>query len=1145
MHFIKNMFKPITVIVLQFILLLTSYEDVMASHAMGADLTYHCLGSGPSPGSFQYELTFSFYRDCSGIPAPFILDIQITNSCGYTVNDIILNPTIFSPTQISPLCPTEVSTCNGGSFTGIEEWIYTGIVTLPGACTDWTFSHSENVRNIAITTLQFSPPFGSSILYVYSTLNNTNGICDDSPTFGNKPVPFACTGQRFCFNHGAYDAQGDSLSYQLITPRIGPNLSDTVIYLPGYSTFQPVLSNPPMSFNTATGDFCMNPSQVDVTVLAVLVNEYRNGVLIGQVERDIQLTVLPCSNSLPVLTGVNGTPFFKDSVCTGSQRCFYIRSIDPDASNNTTITWDNSIPGATFTTFGGHRDSAIFCWTPVSSDISSTPYCFTVTVSDDNCPYIGVQVYSYCIKVNGVDADAGPDQTVLCGFTTNLSGSATGGNGNYNYTWNPGGVNFQQLSNVGAGIYYLTVSSSGCSNVDTVQITPGIGVPVSNFSFTNNCSGDPIQFSDISNVTGSTLSAWSWDFGDGNMDSSQSPAHQFINNGTYNVTLTVSTPSNCTASITQQITINTNIPTVQFSSPNVCDGITMTFTDQSTGAPFSNWSWDFNDPVSSSDTSNLQNPSHTFSAPGTFLVSLTVTNADGCHNQIQQNVTVNPIPVASIINPNPACGSNLILFSDASAVQSGFITNWSWNFGNGQTSMSQNPVVNYSSAGNFNINLQVTSDRGCMDTAYSIQTIWAHPVASFTNTGECEGNPISFVNASFISDGSPLNYNWNLGDSFTTSGTSFIHQYATYGTYLASLVVLSINGCVDSISKLVNVYSNPQAALKLDYSCEDQPSEFLDISTILQGIVNSWYWTFGDNNSSSDKNPKHTFSDPGSYNIHMLVTSDHGCQDSIDGLIRVVPKPIVDFTAQNVCLGYTANLTNFSQSVTSPIIRYKWNFGDGETSIDQNPHHKYSSSGWFEVSLTATTDSNCSTTLVRPNAINIYPLPNVYFTSNSTNANDIYPLVNFVNETSSSGFYYWNFGDGDTSTKYSPTHLYPDIGNYDVRLIAADLNGCIDSTLIHIEIKPTSNIYIPDAFTPNGDTRNDYFQVFSYNVKNIEVQIYDRWGIKIVEWNDLKGRWDGSMNGIPAQEDTYIYRISTVDVNDKREVRIGHVSLVR
>lgn len=1576
----RYLYKQAIFVVMICIIFLVSTNQTYASHAMGSDITYTYLGGN------QYQITFSFYRDCSGIPVSASTDdITVTNTCGFPTQNLNLTLSPTGPTQITPICPTALSTCNGGAYTGIQEYIYTGIVTLPGQCANWTIYHSESARNGAITNLA---PGGSGDLFVYSTINNLNGISNTSPIFTNRPVPFACAGQRFCFNHGAYDAEGDSLSYQLITPRTGPNASDTVTYDVGFSATQPLTSTPPMTFNTATGDFCMNPSIAEVTILAVLVNEWRNGVLIGRVERDIQVTVLACNNFIPSLTGINGSPITTATVCAGNQLCFWMRTVDIDSGDSTFISWDNSIPGATFTTFGTKRDSAVFCWTPTAANISNTPYCFTATVQDNHCPYLGVQVYSYCITVIGVNPNAGLDQVVACGASTNLNGSATGGNGPYTYLWLPDSVFNQNLNGVGVGQYVLQVTSGGCKNWDTVQVFPGAGVPAANFSFTNNCSGSPIQFTDQSNVVGSTISTWSWDFGDATGSNSQNPTHQYPGNGIYNVTLTVSTPTNCVTSITQQISININIPTAQFAANNVCDGFAMNFNDQSLGGSLTNWSWNFNDTASGTNTSTSQNPSHTFTTPGLYQVTLTVTNTDGCQNQIVKSATVhpnpvifvadagmcagtqttlngpagysgyswsnaqntqsitvnpasnspytltvtdangcigsftanvivdpvpipdagvpqticegtnaylagiggntytwnpgnltgqnisvspasttvytltvssnagcsatdlvtvtvnpmptadagddlnickgesiivnsvasagnllwtpgnyntasinvtpavtttyyltvsdaigcsgtdtitiivNPLPTASSINSSPVCENNAISFTDASVIPTGNIAFWSWSFGDGQVSNLQNPSVTYTSSGNFNVKLLVTSNAGCKDsvvklavvnplpvanagsnssicpgfngtltgaggvsylwnpgglitssitlspaatTSYTLtvtdangctntdaadilvnpvpvanagsdksicqgqsttftasggdfylwtpgnintqnynltpassgtytvlvtniygcestdqvdvsvnpipvaalissgaiceknpvhftdqsnvnsgsiiawnwnfnngmssiiqnptvpfnspgtfnvslivysnngcsdtanlsQTIWARPAAAFIHTNVCFGNPISFTNTSTISDASALNYSWNLGDNTLSNNVNLTHQYSSYGAYPTTLLVTSVNGCVDSVAGLVNVYSLPAASFSVDYSCEDDPAIFVDKSTIPQGLISTWQWTFGDNGSSFLQHAEHTYADAGYYDIHLLISSDHGCKDSTDGIIRVVPKPIVDFTTYNACLGYNVNLTDNSQPVTGSIVQYSWNFGDGILSSSQNPVHMYTSPGWYQVSLTATSDSGCSTILVRPNAINIYAPPVPQFINNSSEANDIYPLVNFINHTPTAEFYYWNFGDGDTSTALSPTHLYGDIGFYDVQLIAMDLNGCIDSTVVRIEIKPTSNVYIPNAFTPNGDTRNDYFQVYSYNVVTMEVQIYDRWGLKIIEWNSPKGSWDGIVNGSPAQADTYVFRVSTVDVNAKREVFVGHVSLVR
>jgi hypothetical protein len=320
------------------VLLLTcgfSYKT-FASHSMGADLTYTCIGGN------TYKVRLAFYRDCTGIAEPNYATIDISSaSCGLSLS-VLCTKIPGTGQEITPLCPSATSTCNGGIFTGIEEWIYEGTVVLPQQCTDWTFSFTHCYRNTAINTI-VDP--GNSDFHVFSTLNNTVTPCNNSPTFTNKPVPFICIGQEFCFNHGAYDIDGDSLVYSLITPR--QSATTTVTYNAPNTATQPLNSNPPMTIDATNGNICMTPQSLEVTVMAVLVREYRNGVLVGSVERDIQVTVINCTNTIPTLSGMNGTSDITATICANNQFCFDVISNDIDAGQNVTVTYDQSLPGAT------------------------------------------------------------------------------------------------------------------------------------------------------------------------------------------------------------------------------------------------------------------------------------------------------------------------------------------------------------------------------------------------------------------------------------------------------------------------------------------------------------------------------------------------------------------------------------------------------------------------------------------------------------------------------------------------------------------------------------------------------------------------------------------------------------------------------
>ncbi len=362
-------------------------QEIYASHIIGADLEYQCIGNG------QYEITYTFYRDCYGIDAPQTFVCNIENACGFPAMSVTLNRITVTPTQLVPSCGL-VTLCDGGTAPGIQKWLYTGIAILPAECYSWNLSVSESARSAAISVSQ-NPDFYN--LFVIANINNTNNLCDTSPVFNNDPIFFACVNQPYCLDPGIFDAEGDSISCSLIDPL--DNASQIIPYKSGYSATQPLQSTPPVELNESSGTLCFTPTQADVSVYAILVSSYRNGELIGQVERDMILYLTNCTNSQPDLTGINGSGNFDLTVCANDPACFNIYSTDPTSSDSTTITWGQEIAGASFTTTSSQNESGYFCWTPGLNDISTTPHCFSVNVSDNDCPARQNNVKQYCITV--------------------------------------------------------------------------------------------------------------------------------------------------------------------------------------------------------------------------------------------------------------------------------------------------------------------------------------------------------------------------------------------------------------------------------------------------------------------------------------------------------------------------------------------------------------------------------------------------------------------------------------------------------------------------------------------------------------------------------------------------------------------------
>lgn len=445
--------------------------EARASHAQGADLTYRFISYNASTGQSVYEVTGTFYRDCSGGPsAPLSMSINITNSsCGGSyINNVNLplinglpcpNGGVSGPNgcEVSQLCPNALShsTCNGGSqYPGVQKYVYRGNITLPGTgtgnylCSQWYISTFINARNFSDNIN------GNGDLYVEAMINNTIDPSTGAPyvnssaVFAFDPVPFVCSGYPVSYNNGATDVNGDSLVFQLIAPLQGHNNPLAWNTTGGFSGTRPIIvSNNQFSFNSATGQINFTPSQINVDVLALLVQEYRNGVLIGSVIRDVQVKILTCTvpeaTQEPVsnTNNANSIDSITLQLCPGTPASWDIKMRDSNGDSiviKSNITGSPSaLPGATLTQVDSIRSvvTAHITWTPQVSDTGCHYYQITANTKD--CPIEGnfTKTYRVCV-FNKVTVT--PHSAIYCGQPIQLT--ATGGT---NSQWSPlGGLTF-------------------------------------------------------------------------------------------------------------------------------------------------------------------------------------------------------------------------------------------------------------------------------------------------------------------------------------------------------------------------------------------------------------------------------------------------------------------------------------------------------------------------------------------------------------------------------------------------------------------------------------------------------------------------------------------------------------------------------
>lgn len=490
-------------------ILLFSKINLRASHAMGADLSYQCINASTN----TYRITLKFYRDCAGIDAPLTATLNLeSQTCGQSFTAELLQepcpPAVNggTPCEVSPLCFASIaqSTCNGGNLPGVQAYTYTADVTLPQQCTDWTMSISINARNDQITNLVNA---NAEDLYVETTLNNVAAVCNNSPVFTTLPVPYICANQPFFYNHGAVDVDGDSLVYSLINP-LGANATP-IGYAGGFSPTVPMNLVGLFNFSTQTGQMSFTPNGIQVAVITVLVEEYRNGVLIGTTIRDIQMVVvsLPgCANPTPSFSGaiqptvVGGIYISPDivQVCPGTSLTFSTLAIE--GSNDSIFVESNvaqAIPTAQYTTQYVSADSVFgyFSWTPTGLDTGQNT--FIVNIKNNHCPLASSQAFAVTIDVLA-GTIAGPDVS-YCPAGGPVQLQAFGGS---QFSWTPSAgldnanIGNPQASPVQTTTYVVTSNlSSNCRNTDTITV-----FRVPDFNYTISQSDDTIcrfEFVDI------------------------------------------------------------------------------------------------------------------------------------------------------------------------------------------------------------------------------------------------------------------------------------------------------------------------------------------------------------------------------------------------------------------------------------------------------------------------------------------------------------------------------------------------------------------------------------------------------------------------------------------------------------------------
>jgi gliding motility-associated-like protein len=691
----------------------------------------------------------------------------------------------------------------------------------------------------------------------------------------------------------------------------------------------------------------------------------------------------------------------------------------------------------------------------------------------------------------------------------------------------------------------IVTSINGCMDTSAVTVTVH-AAPQAQFTTTSACFGTTTQF----NATPvANASSYQWNFGDFTIGNGVSPNHTYAATGGFNVSMIVTSAEGCRDTTSQTVNVYP-IPVANFFSASVCLQNQTVFTDLSTvsGGSTFQYAWNFGD----GNTGNTAQTTNTYLQAGIYNVQLTVVTAEGCSASVMKPVEVYHLPVATF-NANDNCLNLPTFFNDGSAVAQGSISFWNWTLGDGTNSNMQNPIHTYGFSGAYPVTLQVTSNNGCRSNANDSVTIFRPPTpAPFSQEG-CVGANLLFTdNTPSVDPNIIQGWEWDFGNGMTSNLSAPVVAFSTPGPQTVTLTTTNVQGCKGTASITVMMNPLPVAGFTNANGCSGTAVQFNNTSTIGSGgTITGYNWNFGDGTPSSNStNPSHIFPQAGTYTVMLIVTSNEGCADTATASVIVHPLPVANFYNLPVsgCGPLIVAFTDSSYISSGNISTWFWNFGDGGSSIAQNPVHTFAQSGTYAVSLTVTSNNGCSATATQPNAVTVYPGPMAAFTPSPYTQEITNPVFDFTNHSNGGIVYNWTFGDGTGSLVQHPTHVYSDTGTYTVTLWVTNSYGCRDSATQVVKVDPIFTFFIPNAFTPNGDGVNDGFNVKGISIVDVKLSIFNRWGDHIFFSEGQNNMpWDGSVIGKSdfAKEDVYVYQILVKDVWGVTHERVGHVSLVR
>ena len=1022
--------------------LLFSSFGLRASHIVGGDISYTCLGNN------QYEIELSVFRDCFyGNPDAFfdnpasvgifnqfgilVTEIKMYYMADDTLDNVLNDPCLFVPSDVC-----------------VHTTTYRKTVTLPSIPGGYQIVYQRCCRNQTINNIELPDETGGT--YFVFLREAAMAVCNSSPKFGGVAPIFICVNKEIDYDHSAIDVDGDSLVYKLCTPFAGATLAnpkpippnappyEEVVWVPPYSESD-MLGNPndPLAIDPETGYLSGLPTIMGQFVVGICVEEYRNGVLLSRVRRDFQYNVGVCGEIIsaffaPVAQCDDLTVTFEnESTLTNNFKWFF----DSDGDLSLQSTQEN--PVYNFPDTGTYNVMLIaepgsICVDTFTQEIflqyNSLFANYDIDVFDcSDSSVISITDMSF-------DTVTAPVEWL---WTVSYDGQTQ--------TSEEQNPLFYLPSPVTATVELIVRSETGCEQTLVQQVQTGQDNPGSLLDdFLQICYGDSIELNPNYQQIGNHPYQWS---PPGLFGNPTEPNPTVAPESTTVYTVSIEAPG-AFCSYEKEITVEvTLLPELDFDYSVNCDGYTVDFSNSSINSP--GYEWNFGDPGTSGDTSTDSDPSYVYPEFGPYQVTLTTPASALCKDTISTIIDVpERILIAGFDYALLSCESTqqTIEFNDLSVNNLTTTVQWDWDFGPLGTATGTNPTITVNSDQTVTATLTITTDEGCTSTYTEsfdvslIQTNLETPKL-ICRGGSVELNPL----------GNPAyQYQWSpsTGLDFTDVMNPIASPNETT-VYTVTVTQFGFDTC--SIIRNVIVVVPPDIELSTTGDVTTCDGEATVLASTVELADLEW---FDQTNMVIDIDNELTVPVSGVNQYEVVATDQFGCVESEIVTISGGPVSIEAGPDQIVCSNEPINV--FVQNLDpNDILTYNWSPGSGIVSGANTATPVISNAAgettfYVEVeSQFGCTSNDTVFVAVVDSAIDL-DFEAIVQCNGST--------VEFVNQSSNAYNYVWNFGDptttADTSTLANPTYTYQEMGTYYAQLtiLYNDLS-CVDDAIVPIEIE--------------------------------------------------------------------------------------------